>query len=862
MCVSLLVFLSKEKSEVSIDITAAGVAANNLYSLKSGYSNAIKNDAILGITPEFVYTEGLKVEDVIINFDIDKTAQMNYNNKYTGVSDEFAGIKRLNVFKFFEDTNMLLPIETFHDVENNRVYTHVDELGTYCLMDMEIWLESLGITAENLTGDTNAAVFSARSMAVAYSDDDTEESERDEQECLDVVLVAYPGIALIDETKSELKITSKEIFDRAAKENLDARIYFVDFLGSSIKTDDGKLYAETYKEAESIINRQPAINGHSETSYALYKALNYVNHTLLNQFRADSKRYCFVIDVGGYPATDVSMGAVPALKENGVVIGFSYNRGNSNADKYTLLATNALCEQAVIGGGRYNFGDFIVNEIFGNHEKEYPIISAVGWKRIKLDKPITEDYRSYALAIENDPSLHDGVVNLNKFADTDNDGLLDLEEIMFQTEKGNDLITFNKGEVILPNFEDCTGNLPWSKHIFYVEKGIERYTNFANFQDLFGLKILPIKSDPTNPDGDGDGISDYDDMYWNGIDERYKNVNPLKSDTLESFYKNLKGRFYFKWNGVNMDIKDNNLTLNVSAKFDSKTEKYKNLIIQNITQKWGGTYEGTLYDFYPGMTITVSVKFNTDFYTYSSQKDACVQFSGDCIFKKTSYHNALSNTIHFFSEHLNNESIGIVAAHEFGHVLGLNDAHAYDYEFLLQSLALNTQYIPLSWNVIDINENEIKMFNENNNGEIMYFGVGHNTCASTNDIEMFLQQMSDLPEHGTLPIYRQHFAPVGLYDVSAAIKKRPLIYFNKRDSWVYSYNLGAFEPIPKYEVPDFVIEEYKLLYDDQYIFGKDFLELEYSFQQYIKQTYKLDCSLNDVFSYSGIVEGWKNREKM
>lgn len=53
--------------EVSIDITAAGVASNNLYSQKSGYSNAIKNDAILGITLEFIYTDGLKVEDVIIN---------------------------------------------------------------------------------------------------------------------------------------------------------------------------------------------------------------------------------------------------------------------------------------------------------------------------------------------------------------------------------------------------------------------------------------------------------------------------------------------------------------------------------------------------------------------------------------------------------------------------------------------------------------------------------------------------------------------------------------------------------------------------------------------------------------------------
>ena len=41
--------------------------------------------------------------------------------------------------------NMLLPIETKYDLENNTIYTEVDELGTYCIMDMEKWLANLGI---------------------------------------------------------------------------------------------------------------------------------------------------------------------------------------------------------------------------------------------------------------------------------------------------------------------------------------------------------------------------------------------------------------------------------------------------------------------------------------------------------------------------------------------------------------------------------------------------------------------------------------------------------------------------------------------------------------------------------------------
>ena len=48
-----------------------------------------------------------------------------------------SGIKRLNIFRYFEEENILLPVETKFDTENNMVYTDVDRLGTYCLIDME-----------------------------------------------------------------------------------------------------------------------------------------------------------------------------------------------------------------------------------------------------------------------------------------------------------------------------------------------------------------------------------------------------------------------------------------------------------------------------------------------------------------------------------------------------------------------------------------------------------------------------------------------------------------------------------------------------------------------------------------------------
>ena len=527
--------------KVSIDITAAGVAANNLVSHESGYSNAIRNDAILGITPEFIYTDGLKVEDVVINFDISDSAAANTNGKYTSLSDEFVGIKRLNVFKFFEDTNMLLPIETFHDVENNRVYTHVDELGTYCLMDMEVWLEGLDIAPEeaevNAANEAVPMLFSAMTYSEETENTENTENTEEDQKYLDVVLIAYPNKSLLDETKSELKTTCKSIFEQAEIDNIDARIFFVSFLGNSIETPDGNIYVSNYEEAEEIINRHMGITSAlSENSYALYKALNYSANNCVPQFRENSDRFCFVIDVCGYPRVDSGIGAIAKFNENNVRLSFSYNANNTNILNYNLLSSGA-CEAAVIGGGRYNFEDFIIREIFGEHENEYPIISAVGWKRINLDEPITEEYFTRSIAIDNDPSLRDGVIALNKYADTDKDGLLDLEEIMFRNEDGKDLISFDSnGNAVLPNFEDCTGALPQNRKLFYVKNGLLRYADVAKFQDFYKLRILPIKSDPTNKDSDGDYLLDYLELFE--VDNEKKH-NPLLVDYICFLSSNL-----------------------------------------------------------------------------------------------------------------------------------------------------------------------------------------------------------------------------------------------------------------------------------------------------------------------------------
>ena len=131
-----------------MEIAAEGGSENNLMAGVSGYSAVMDNESIQGPIVELTYPYGFEVERVKIMFEIKPEAISNTLGTYAGVSDEFVGIKRFNIFMFDEEMNMSLPIETFFDMDNNIVYAETDRCGTYALVDMEIWLDMLGIAPD------------------------------------------------------------------------------------------------------------------------------------------------------------------------------------------------------------------------------------------------------------------------------------------------------------------------------------------------------------------------------------------------------------------------------------------------------------------------------------------------------------------------------------------------------------------------------------------------------------------------------------------------------------------------------------------------------------------------------------------
>lgn len=142
---------------LSLIVNASGNAANALSVVESGYSVAMKDGSAVGFIPEFFYDPEYSVQDITLKFEIKEEYRESvldifaedYDDTY---DEELDGIKRFNIFKYFEEIDSVMPIDTEYDVENNTVYVtitsddfEIDDdgtncgIGSYSLVDLEIW---------------------------------------------------------------------------------------------------------------------------------------------------------------------------------------------------------------------------------------------------------------------------------------------------------------------------------------------------------------------------------------------------------------------------------------------------------------------------------------------------------------------------------------------------------------------------------------------------------------------------------------------------------------------------------------------------------------------------------------------------
>ncbi|MCM1508553.1 MAG: DUF4474 domain-containing protein [Ruminococcus flavefaciens] len=515
--------------KISMDIKAAGNVFSNLEAKESDYSRVMTNDATLGMCPEFIYDENCKIEEAVIQFKI-SDEYISESDSEKSEDSEFYGIKKYNIFKYFEDTDTLLPVKTDVDIENNIISTTVDSLGSYCVIDMDKFFDSLDIYTDETSEEQSIVLKTLhrvnKSVPASNKETDNSDTSKTHLEEKDPVNVFF----LLDDRNN----MEKDKFN-SVKENIlsasevilqksdNAHIYVILCENAQYKNAytvlEGNCEDGSFDDISDLTKELDLINLRKTYEYSnncvLSDALEYV----LNAYNKDIATYCFYIFNQENVLFRESTGRnyLDETKKSDFNISIISEIDECYIDGYALdlyKETNGIHIKK-----SDDFSDDILNHMYNSvpvfepEDKTYNMVLSTGLKKVSLDAPITEDYMIKAIAEWR------GVRTLSNkiYADTDKDGLYDFQEINFIS--GN--IKFESGRIRLSTLRECINE---KSILSYVdEKVFDRYFEQVekNYPSLTKKQIekkvydktylLPILSDPTDTSGDtdGDGFVDY-----------------------------------------------------------------------------------------------------------------------------------------------------------------------------------------------------------------------------------------------------------------------------------------------------------------------------------------------------------------
>lgn len=545
--------------KVSLEMKSAGVAENNVYARESGYSNAIENSAIIGMTPEFVYTDGLAVEEVTVKFELDNSIVGNTLGTYAAGNDGFKGIKRLTVFMFFDDVNMLLPVETNYDETNNVVYTTTDRVGTYCLMDMELFFQNLGIEpSKSAESEVSEAMFQ-NSLDIdnimsynMYSEKtvNIDNSNFEKKDSFDVAFV----VGEVCYNEAQLEVICNEIYAIAEliytySKDVRISIYGLDGTGNTQSTWYGITdNLETVEYMLSNIEHKEINN--RDNMVVVSDCVDFVTLAHMNtdsDERRNREEYCFMFFDPEYKIKDervaggeryafTFLARTTRTDEYGIKLLEIINREGTDIDFSTVTGAFQTIEEQRksyaklmsyetdgVNIDNISFETVVsksIEHIYGKKPTNvYKAIIATGYHTVVLDKPITQKYIDNAYKAWSD-GYEFSEEELEDCADTDGDGLWDFEEILFYTyDLQPPVITVDSdGTVQFPTIDDILhgGKIEGSSYLnqfpvpAYVESGRDKALKQYDscYCEFLSYPVLPINSDPTSEDGDEDGIPD------------------------------------------------------------------------------------------------------------------------------------------------------------------------------------------------------------------------------------------------------------------------------------------------------------------------------------------------------------------
>lgn len=504
-------FVNKDKKEfqISMDITASGCVETGMGVADSSSQNVISsNRAILGNAIDFYYVEGT-MSNATIKFRINEKYVKDTKSGGTNIDNELKGLKRYNIFRLNDEDDknnagLLLPVETNFDTATNTISAKVDELGTYCIVDMNMWLYDLGIRCDNAeekqTFDLNQEDDSNNEDIASpdykpITEDELKQTIEDMNnfnekpqkikskvnQQVDLTIVIDVSHSM-DKTINRIKTYIGSLVDRLYKHNITLHTSLVKFTEYKtgqedntkvLKTKDGSVWAKNSKDAIELLSKLEIASGKEETP------IDGIGMGMELDYRKGAEKYMVLLTdegcnpVNRYGIKDLN-DAAKLLKENDIT--------TCVVTKDTLEKTYSMLADKT--GGKYfdintNFvtgiEELILNGLKG--EDGFLAVSGMTLEAISLKKKLVKD-GTY---------------------DTDGDGLTDSQEVNWESvKKASPLEMYTLGEYLEKS--DKT----------YVKKALERFS-LEQRNKILGVSLLPEKTKIKSKDTDGDGVPDKDD---------------------------------------------------------------------------------------------------------------------------------------------------------------------------------------------------------------------------------------------------------------------------------------------------------------------------------------------------------------
>ena len=544
--------------ELSIEMKTNGCIANEIRVSESNYSATIDNDAIIGFTVEVTASDICNPEDVLLKFNIKDEYINNTVCTYSDI-EEFQGIKRLNVFHYYEDKNMLLPVETEFDTKSGLMYAEVDELGTYCIMDMEIWFDNLGIVMTDEQSNISTVALTEPIETVKTLDlvfllqttgSSTTHFNKDKALILD-----FCNYVLSNRVNSHIYIVTYDFNKGTLLKPSDEIMYFssisdIKNVLNSIEYTDGVydycdrgqafkiMQTELDLREDSDIFIYRLVNGATTSSTSVYDVREVLDLVSNNTYRAYSE-ISFESHHYIHTSTDIAIHNMIA-----------------NNDDLAIAIENNTCLQQLIDH---------LNRKSTKPEENYEVLLTNNWETVKLSDELNPD-------------------NGN---DTDGDCITDWEELDTSWFVKNGDGSYSSDDTYLTEFLDV-------KSRFYLAK-----------PELLSAKIhtlvAPAFSIPTVGDSDGDGYDDTLDLN-KLVKDDYSFLDNETYYIRQSYYDNTTQLEYNLLSSLNLEFNINTEDDNQKFRFEWTGKGYKIIPFKDksgnkvVTLKDNGTSYDVILD--------------------------------------------------------------------------------------------------------------------------------------------------------------------------------------------------------------------------------------------------------------------------